>query len=471
MKKIIALVLTLAMTLTLAIAAFTVGAAGDDTVGYSPDRVEKVTDWSKIYNITKYDELEENPTAYKILNADGLIKLSEIVNSGDGLYGVTVYLAYDIDMTGKVMDPIGRVGGVPFKGTFDGQGHVIDNLKLRAYKDANQTSGATYGGLFGAAFKDASFKNIVLGSGCEISNDDPAFDARTGGIVGNSNGVTIDNCMVAATVKGGRWTGGIVGFINTDNVDLIQNCTFTGATSDTGRGSGGIVGANAKANTTVKNCRNTGTITSANVENGGTNTIAGGIVFRSWGKDLVIEGCINNGTVTGTTFAGGIIGGQMNLPATVTGCINYGTVSVTVAEGGIADGIFGTAASGGAVNADATTLNKAGETDSTLASVPTITPSYPTQAEIDAAHKDTDGEVQETTTPEETTTEEVTTEEVTTVPEKKTEAPTKAPETPTEAATTGTASDDSKGCSSAVFGSMAIIFVAAGAVLTFKKKH
>ncbi|MBQ7347224.1 MAG: hypothetical protein IJW55_04645 [Clostridia bacterium] len=461
MKKLLVALLTLSLVLALAVPAF---AEETNVVGYSADRIEKITDWSEIPDIIKYDDYMVNPEAYKVLDADGLMKLSNIVNTGDPLEGVTIYLAYDINMEGKEFVSIGKTGSLAFKGTLDGQGHVIDNLKTMPFGD----SGVIVAGLIGQG-TGATVKNVILGSGCEITSTVDA-DSRIGGIIGNSNGCTVDNCYVLATVNGSRYTGGVVGFINTTTEDVIQNCTFAGSTSDNTRGSGGIVGTVAQANTKVLNCRNTGTVNSATTASA-YNTCAGGIVGRCWAAGLTIDGCINNGTITAATYGGGILGGLQLANATVTNCINYGTVTGEGTDNGIVGMVQDTFSAG-----ISECVDKAGQDDATLSTVPTVTPDYPTQEEIDAAHNNNNTQGGDEGGNEQGGNEQGGNEQGGNEQGGNEQGGSKDTEPVTEAPTSATTTeapadtDEESGCASSVFGGLAMIVMTAGAALTLCKK-
>lgn len=65
-----------------------------------------------------------------------------------------------IDMEGITMTPIGSSEVNSFRGTFDGQGHVISNLVI---------SGESNIGLFGYVTGGAYVKNFILDSSYSIS--------------------------------------------------------------------------------------------------------------------------------------------------------------------------------------------------------------------------------------------------------------------------------------------------------------
>ena len=70
---------------------------------------------------------------YHINTKEDLQIFSQAVNRGLNLSGVTIYLDNNIDMEGEEFTPIGYYSSKPFKGTFDGQGHVISNIRIDTY--------------------------------------------------------------------------------------------------------------------------------------------------------------------------------------------------------------------------------------------------------------------------------------------------------------------------------------------------
>ena len=350
MKKLFALLLTVCL---LALSALPVmaDAAEVTTVGYSADRITAV-DLDDVYNIKHCEELLTHYPEYKITDADGLKLLSTLVNSGDAFSGVTVYLANDIDMTDVTgFLPIGK-GNFAFQGTFDGQGHAINNLKMTLDNDYFYMDGSSQKapiGLFGCVAQSGTVKNLIMGEGCEIKCDGSGliWETYVGAIAGMlKTGAVIDNCYNMAKVSGGKATGGIAGY-GSNGDHIIKNCTNVGTlsfkegtnwTKESGGQCtiGGILGTHQMGTTIVKNCRNAGTINGFGYSAGFGG--AGGIVGRSAALNMTIEGCINNGaingggnTTTSHSIAGGILGyGQFD--TTIKNCLNYG--ALTAEEGG-----------------------------------------------------------------------------------------------------------------------------------------
>jgi len=157
-------------------------------------------------------------------------------------YGYYFKLMNDLDYTNKTFTPVGYYSLTEeiyrgFRGTFDGQGHVIKGINYET------TTGAA--GIFGFATGDIS--NLAL------INSNLTGGNNTGGIVGYYNGGTISNCHVASNVNIYTptdseiigWHGGIVG---RKFAGIISYCTSAAHIVDGcttyGNHFGGIAGSN-----------------------------------------------------------------------------------------------------------------------------------------------------------------------------------------------------------------------------------
>ena len=236
----------------------------------------------------------------RIATPDDLIDFSKVVNNGvDSFNGTTVFLDSDLDFTGKTFEPIGR--SYYFCGAFDGQGHVISNLKM--------TSSLQDVGLFGYS-EGLTIKNVILDSSCAITNTYSSDDAYVGGIIGYCVG---DNgpCTIENSVNMG-------------------SVSFSGDTSSDLR-LGGIAGDlySYSYDSTVKNCANYGDITYSGTSD---DLYIGGIVGNSYGYSYIYNS-LNHGTIThsGTTsddlYLGGIAG--YTYRTTIENCVSAGKISST----------------------------------------------------------------------------------------------------------------------------------------------
>ncbi|MBO7071902.1 MAG: hypothetical protein J6W09_11505 [Bacteroidales bacterium] len=154
--------------------------------------------------------------------------------------------------------------------------------------------------------------------------------AAVGGITGRNKGGTIDHCTYkTGTITGTDRVGGISG-ANTGAAGTITNCEVSNGAiiTNTGSNTGGILGRNHNAGTSVSYCDVTATIN-------GTSNI-GGIVGES-GTTMTVSDCDVNCTVSegSGSYLGGVMGsfaGGDNtnvLSVSISGCTVSGSLSTT----------------------------------------------------------------------------------------------------------------------------------------------
>lgn len=172
----------------------------------------------------------ENDTEFTLTTPEQLAGLAELVDGGNTFAGKTVKLGNDIclgceqtyDEDNKPnFNPIGHSSnGKSFNGTFDGQGHVIENMYQQNDLGAWQYEGEYYA-LF-AYTEGAVIKNLTM-EGAYISS------GRNEGacVAGNANDTTFDNINIKdATVIIYNNSGAAVA------AECFGNCTFTDITVD-----------------------------------------------------------------------------------------------------------------------------------------------------------------------------------------------------------------------------------------------
>lgn len=200
--------------------------------------------------------------------------------SGSGNY----VLMNDILITGTWNSP------EEFSGTLNGNGHTV------VFSGAVVT-----GGLFGK-LNGATIKNLNITEGSEANVFYPAETQANfpkyyfGALAYYANG-TIEN--VTADVD-----ADIGGYYNSY--------------------SGGIVGAIWNGNLRLKNCVNTGNVTSGTYAGG----LVGGGTSSATSATLTVEQCANYGAVSAPNNGGGMVGGLnadcLNL--TIRNCVNFGEI-------------------------------------------------------------------------------------------------------------------------------------------------
>ena len=302
------------------------------------------------YDIDANGEITDSDEAYEIGNAGQLYWFAGLVNgtltdgtaqnlkanavlTADIIVNKDLLTSINTDEDGNVTNgtsfriwlPMGKINsdnGKPmmYAGTFDGKGYSISGVYANLY-DApvedpkNIYNNKDYAGLFGlhaGVTRNLSvLDSYMRGEDC------------IGGICGNEDGGTIQNCYSAATVCGDSYIGGICGRSRSNSI--IENCYNAGYIYGATRSIGGICGDNSA---TLQGCYNVGKV------NG--EFYVGGIVGESYGSGntIWIKDCYNRGNVIGDTEKIGGIGGCIG-SSLVENCYSQATVSGNTNVGGI----------------------------------------------------------------------------------------------------------------------------------------
>jgi len=255
-------------------------------------------------NIIIFSTLEHNITAP---SGTGTVDAPYIVESLDNLYWITVnsgkWSSYyiqtcDIDASetaewydGQGWMPIGNYK-LPFKGAYDGLGHVINGLVI------NIPTGM-YIGLFGST-------NLAQISNLGLTNVNVTGDMGIGSMVGDNIRTNFMNCYSTGTITGSYGVGGLIGF----DEDSWIDCCFTKISVTGDHYVGGLIGETSS--TEINNCYSLSSI----ISNDYTDEISGGLIGES------ISGNIHKsyfaGTMQTTYYDGAIIG--YNSYTTLSGC-------------------------------------------------------------------------------------------------------------------------------------------------------
>ena len=228
---------------------------------------------------------------YIIATASQLAYLAQQVNGGTSYEGKYFRQTANFDLAGKKWTPIGNFPN-EFKGHFDG-----DNKEVY---DLNVDITGSRAGLFGN-IRNGSVKNVRICSGSV-----KASEHYVGGIVGDFNYSTMENCTASVNVSGNSNVGGLAGNISGSTV---SNCHFlSGEIVGSGDGNwageyvGGIVGHVQSSNVSiVKDC-------SANASVKGKMNV-GGLCGWFGNGDHEFSNCTMKGSVTVTgSYCGGLVG-------------------------------------------------------------------------------------------------------------------------------------------------------------------
>ena len=193
---------------------------------------------------------------FEIKNSEDLIAFAEKVNNG--MVNANAVLKADLNLIlyHSRLNPIGSVA-YPYKGTFDGEGHILKNLGAMLF---GTTEGAT-------------IKNIRLESG--RTDENFAYANHTGTLVGSCTDkapTTITNCyskvnLLSAT----KDAGGLVGKLH----GTLSNSFYAGTLRVSGV-AGGLVGSSYSASktATIDHCY----VASTQVRTSGSDADCGALV-------------------------------------------------------------------------------------------------------------------------------------------------------------------------------------------------
>ena len=250
---------------------------------------------------TEGDGSEGNP--YQIATADNLRWFNTQCNTQPTACAV---LTEDIDMEGKEWIPVRYENGKNYAGTFDGQGHTLKNLNIKAYT-------YTYNiGMFAKTI-GATIRNIVFDNP-QLKIEPGIYSASSIGIV---VGQALNTVIEGVRINGGELiiqnyssydsyvqsnVGSIVGYL--DNSE-IRSCTNS-ADILAPYYVGGIVGSIIRGK--ITDCANHGKVTGQNAYNISQNRYIGGIVgyvYSSTLKNVLNTGnLVRNGILAAGLFVG-----------------------------------------------------------------------------------------------------------------------------------------------------------------------
>lgn len=221
--------------------------------------------------------------------------------------GMTVVLDSDLDFTDVEVAPIGQDWPTRFIGTFDGQGHVIRNLKME--------SSSVNVGLFGyangyEAGHPTYVQNLIFDETCSFTStavDEEGYSYAIGPFfaychAGDSpcrvlNSVNLAPVTFAGSVAGELFIGGLAGhFTYGDCVPTIRNSANYGAVAISGTAGGkpymgGLVGNGLY--TALQNSANFGTLAYAGTSAffGTIGGLAGNVLYGR------LENCVSAGLI------------------------------------------------------------------------------------------------------------------------------------------------------------------------------
>ncbi len=247
---------------------------------------------------------QEDP--YQIATLSDLQQLSNTSDDWDKYFVQTA----DIDASattswdgGAGFNPIASQG-INFSGSYDGQGHTIDQLFI------NRPS-KQYTGLFSYIGNYGEVKNLGL------TNVNITGGQQTGALAGiNAKNSVIDNCYSTGYVHGQEKVGGFAG--ENYYYSTITNCyTSCQVIADTYDYAGGFISLNF-SHSIIKNCYSTGSVE-------GYEYVGGFIGGNNY--DCTVSNCYSTGSVQANKYGGGFIGLNTNSSSYVRNCYSTGDVT------------------------------------------------------------------------------------------------------------------------------------------------
>ena len=228
------------------------------------------------------------------------------------------------DLDPNTFLPIG-CEGLPFLGSFDGQGHTISNLTIaRPHED--------YVALFGHAGRvdDSIETSPTRLANLHLRQITVHGQSKTGGLVGMFGKGAITDCSVTGRITGEGAVGGLAGV----SYGNVTRCTAN-AELTAGSHAGVLIGNNAG---TVESCAATGTLTGRNRLGGLIGVNADASRERRDSDDVHADARVSRSradcTVTGENSIGGLIG-YCGGDSWIESCYARGTVKGQESVGGL----------------------------------------------------------------------------------------------------------------------------------------
>ena len=302
--------------------------------------VKRVTNGALGVNVNTFENvvISKVPTpndegAFEIATEADFRAFAWSVNNGNNYAGKTVKLTADIDLEGKEWTPIGS-NDKPFKGTFDGQEHIISNLVVNGGSKSDQ-------GLFGKT-DSGEIKNLV------VNNAKVSGYLDIGAVAGTPYTSKYTNIKLTGHVEvsGFAYVGGVGGknaYADwTDITVEVDEGSFVKAYSINTAGNayrtyvGGVIGFMGEGGHKFTNVN-------SNIDVIGSTCDVGGITgIAHYGNSFVNCVCTGDVIITDAEEAneaeqmGGIAGvwhNQNGCTVTFTTCQFSGTLTANIIEG------------------------------------------------------------------------------------------------------------------------------------------
>lgn len=266
-----------------------------------------------------WDEVEAATSASYVLTAD--IDMNDVTDFDSWTQQAPEYLWQPIGMMYDYTLPDGEEAEMLsfFTGHFDGQGHTIRGLYIISAYYNTDASNQPYYGLFGNVV-DGVVENVTVTDSLYHLLT-PVSLHPAGGIVSHLGG-RLENCTsdVDIVAQAGMGIGGVAGDFSGGE---LRGCNFTGSIRTEGKvyHAGGVVATGAGG--TVAQCRAAGTLDFAQppaLSLGGVT----GEVTDAVGSALLLEDCVNEMDLNGAGIVSNLASFHDGI--TLRGCVNKGNV-------------------------------------------------------------------------------------------------------------------------------------------------
>lgn len=185
----------------------------------------------EVYNVWDGTSKAVTP-AGNVYTVNNAAELAWIASQNDDYAGKTITLAANIDLNNKVWPSIGTATK-PFKGTFNGNGHLLKGIR----SFAGDGDGI---GLFGHVAKEGKIENLGISGGQIMAK--AKGRRQIGTIAGVCDGAISQCWSMAQIVASGNITGGLVGELKANG--SITDCYHVGIFLNGTDTMGCIVGLN-----------------------------------------------------------------------------------------------------------------------------------------------------------------------------------------------------------------------------------
>ena len=213
-------------------------------------------------------------------------------------------LSYESETAQLDIPPIGSDTD-RYRGKFSGNGHTISGLKI-------ERSDTKYIGFFGDCGEGSVIKNLT------VSHSTFTGENFVGAVAGRISGSLMDCKSIDNTVSGNWIVGGVCGRASWDVTGCYNNSTVNGVDRV-----GGIFGECIDKERTIEKCYNEGKISATGEIDGpyGVGGIGGNVYNHT------VKNCLNTGEVSTDDKPVGGLFGYVNYANLVSQCVNLGTIN------------------------------------------------------------------------------------------------------------------------------------------------